>query len=191
MKTDSTGATQGGASAWRNAASQAAEYEAIDLPLPSGFVCKATRPPLDVWFVAGAVPTDLMEKVQAAVRSSEDEEGREAVVREALQTDPAQAIKLAAFMRDAVMHAVVWPRIVLDADPSDPNQMSLKEIPPKDFQHIVAWVMAGCPGVPVKMANGRETTVEAVETFRPKSALRPRRTAKSKVRHPRKPKNRG
>jgi hypothetical protein len=172
------------ASAWRaKAAPPANPQNVIDLELPSGFVVKATRPPLEMWLLGNAIPLDLMDKALNAVRmAAGDHEEQNRMISESFLGNPAEAYKGLTFMRDAVQYAVVYPRIKLDADPNSPDEISPSQIPLEDFTYIVSWVMRGCPGIAVKLDSGGETSVEAVESFRPKSRVRGARKAGRKTR---------
>jgi hypothetical protein len=160
------------AAAWRALANKPEEADIVDLELPSGFVVKATRPPLEMWLVSGAIPIEFINKAQEAFGSAGTTAQKQAAVAEALTEDPAQMQRALTFMRNAVQYAVVYPRITLDADPNNPDEISPAAIPEKDFSFIVAWVVAGCPNVPVKTTDGKGTTVSTVENFRSKSRIR-------------------
>ena len=45
------------------------------------------------------------------------------------------------------------------------GQLGPDDVPVNDFWFIYVWAMNGGPDMPVKLASGEETTVEAVETF--------------------------
>jgi hypothetical protein len=94
-------------------------------------------------------------------------------------------------MRDAVTRALVRPRIVVGADPSNSDEIDPKDIPIADFSFIFQWVMRGSSGIVIPTTNGKGTTLENVETFPKKSGVRSRSsnvrktsgTHKRKARH--------
>jgi hypothetical protein len=189
-----SGQSGSGASEWRRLGRQAAappdKESIIDFTLPSGFVVKLTRPPLDMWLLNGAIPTQLIDKALAAFsEAGDDDAGRREAVAEVLQENPSQALRTLAFMRSAVERAVVWPRITLDADPNNPDEMHPGDIPEGDFAAIVGWVLGGSKGVPVETTGGG-TTVEAVENFPAKPRVRGSRKSVSKARRTSKRKGR-
>lgn len=180
------------ASEWRSKATPEPNPElVIDLPLPSGFICKATRPSLETWIISGAAPLAFMDKVMqkhksGAVRSPDE---IEADIEDELADDPEKVERANRFMVDAVRRAVVYPRIVDKADPKNEGQIELKDLPDRDFAFIFRWVLEGCPGVPVKTERG-QIEVSDVNNFPAQPKLRKvgedvskrRRTTKRKAR---------
>jgi hypothetical protein len=161
------------ARAWRRATPEPEPSEVIDLKLPSGFVAQVTRPPIEMWILSGAVPMDLMDQAISTLRAQSPEEkeaGREEMAA-VLRNDPQKLRRALTFMRDAVRHALVRPRLVVGADPSDPDQIDPKDIPMDDFVFLFNWVVQNSPGVKVTTESGKGTTVEAVGTFRQQSGV--------------------
>jgi hypothetical protein len=162
------------ATAWRKATPAPEASEIFDLTLPSGFVVQVTRPPLELWIMAGAVPLELIDQAMSVLGAASEEEKqiRQQGVEEALKSNPEKLRKALTFMHDAVTRALVRPRIVVGADPNNPDEIDPKDVPVNDFSYIFQWVMRGSSGVPVQTLNGKGTTVAAVETFRKKSGVR-------------------
>jgi hypothetical protein len=181
------------ADAWRKATPAPEQSDVLDLTLPSGFTVQVTRPPLEMWIMAGAIPLELMDQAMSVLSANTEEEKlqRQQGVEEALQSDPEKLRKALIFMRDAVTRALVRPRIVVGADPNNPDEIDPKDVPVSDFSFIFQWVMRGSSGIVIPTTNGKGTTLENVETFPKKSGVRgsrshvrsTKRANKRKARH--------
>jgi hypothetical protein len=118
------------------------------------------------WAKTGRVPqflVDVMFEAQAARAEGQALPLAKALTKEEWQEDND-------FARDVVCYVGVEPRIV-DKEESElgPGEVSYKTLMqkrPKFITAIVAWASAGCPNIPVLMADGGSTTVSAVENFR-------------------------
>lgn len=112
------------------------------LTLPSGAIFTVTRPPLQLWLTSGKLPQSL---VKAMVKSGG--------MPSDLSADDTVAAMI--FMRDAVVHACVEPRLVGDdVVPDDETELRVSELDPEDFQFLSEWVFDGSPGVPVATKGG-------------------------------------
>lgn len=141
---------------WR-ARARAAE-PVFEKTLPSGFRVKLQRVPLESYLLSGKLPQALTSKLAATYQA--ESAGQKAEVSLTLE-ETMQALE---FMRSIVRTAVVYPKIVEGG--TGEHEIDPSEIPAEDFQAIFAWCMAGCPDIPVLLASGKETTVEAVSNFR-------------------------
>jgi hypothetical protein len=161
------------ANAWRSlAVPEPVPGLVIDLPLPSGFVCKATRPSLETWIIGGAAPLAFMDKIMENARNrGKRKTETESEIEEELRGDPDKVKKANEFMVAAVTRAIVYPRIVERADPNDPGQIELKSLPDRDFAFIFRWVLEGCPGVPVETEGG-QVEVDDLSNFPREPKLR-------------------
>jgi hypothetical protein len=182
------------ARAWREKARPEVDPSlVIDLPLPSGFVCRATRPSLETWIIGGAAPLAFMDKVIERTRATGKSQAQvESEIESEMQADPDKVERANKFMVEAVTRAVVYPRIVDKADPKDEGQIELKDLPDRDFAFLFRWVLEGSPGVPVETKGGL-VGVNDLANFRPESNLRTvgadvskrRGASKRKARHKR------
>ncbi|MFZ9311171.1 MAG: hypothetical protein ACO24O_06695 [Arenimonas sp.] len=121
--------------------------QTADITLPSGFVATLRRPPLQMWIQAGKVPQSLLRKMLAA---------RGQTAPGAISEE--EALQAMVFLRDAVVFAFVFPRLVLGADPADETALDPSELDPADFEFVAQWVMQGSPGIPVAMEGGQVST---------------------------------
>jgi hypothetical protein len=142
------------------------------LTCPSGATVEVCRPDLIVWLASGALPqiyVDLIIGVDGELDPQQKSEAAARVDAE-LQSDPRKLRQSLNFMRDAVLAAVVRPRIKLGA--SGPDEIEPSLIPDEVFHFIFQHVIAGSPGVPVETEGG-QTSVDGLSNFRDGSALRP------------------
>jgi hypothetical protein len=81
----------------------------------------------------------------------------------ALEAD--ETLAAMGFMRDAVLYAVVEPKLVPGTSADD--ELDPADIDPEDFEFLMGWIMRNCPGVPVSMKGG-EVAVDDLTRFRQK-----------------------
>jgi hypothetical protein len=177
---------------WREKARETREATAKPLPLPSGAVVLAARPPIEVWISSGKYPQTLTEDVDRVFNQTKgDPEEIDAAFKE---IGEERSGTLLVFMRDAVAAAVVRPKIVstvqgvekhygarIDGVPTgetdasglpvvrtlQADEMAASEIPLEDFSFIFGWVLQGSPDIPVETLRG-EVSVESLRNFRKK-----------------------
>jgi hypothetical protein len=84
----------------------------------------------------------------------------------------AEQAKLLAFQKQAAVAVCVAPKLV-DGPARNPGEVSLPALPGagKLIVALFGYAMSLSPGVPVKLTNGKETTLDGVRSFRDKSAL--------------------
>lgn len=70
--------------------------------------------------------------------------------------------KLTVFARALLVNVMVEPRVFLN--PTE-TQLEPDDLPNADFWFLFLGAMNGWPDMPIKLADGEETTVEAVATF--------------------------
>lgn len=135
----------------------------IELKLPSGASVLATRPPVEMFYLFGITPTALTDAAVKVVQDRKYATGQwkepdamdlMLAAEEKEKADPADKLRTIVAMRDLVVKAVVKPKIVLDADPRNPDEIDPKRIPVDDFTFLIQWVGKGCPGVPVLTRAG-------------------------------------
>lgn len=126
-----------------------------ELTLPSGAVFTVQRPPLQVWLMAGRIPQSFVKQML---------EGKGEMPEELSPEDTMASI---AFIRDALLHAVVSPRLVVGADPNSETELDPSELDPDDFLFLSRWIMTGSPGVPVATKGG-EIPLANLNRFRQK-----------------------
>jgi len=119
------------------------EKPTAKLTLPSGAEFVVCRPPLEVWIAAGKFP-------QSFLRQGMDGGAGGGAVESIPDADAMQAI---AFVRDAILHAVVEPRLVVGTTRED--ELDPADLDPIDFTFLTKWIMANCPGVPVETRGGQ------------------------------------
>ncbi len=132
------------------------------------------RLPLRGWIKSGRVPQFLVHAMLEA-RNGQDIEIDKA------DLTPEQFDESIKFQREAVCYVAINPRIVAEDRTLEKGEISYAELAEKSpdaVDAIVAWVMLGCPDVPVNTKDG-EVTMAEVTKFR-KSGKK--RTA-SKSRH--------
>ena len=139
---------------------RAAEYRAkrsnrprptAHLRLPSGAEFLVTRPPLEVWIAAGRFPQSFMKAALA---------GPGADV--APQTDE-EVLGALAFIRQAIIEAVVEPRLVPGTTAED--ELDPADLAPEDFEFLTQWILQGSPNVPVATEGGQVST-DDLQKFR-------------------------
>lgn len=86
--------------------------------------------------------------------------------------------QLMSFARIVIADVVVDPPLSLH--PKE-GQLSPDDVPLQDFWFIHTWAMNGGPTMPVKLTNGEEATVEAVETFPERQGTSPDVSGDSEV----------
>ena len=126
----------------------------MELTLPSGAVFVVQRPPIEVWIAAGKVPQSLLKMAMGDGSSSSP-------IVEALSGD--EVLASVEFTRDAILHAVVEPRLVVEATINS-DELDPCEIDPDDFLFLQQWIMSGCPGLPIQTKGG-EVSGEALPRF--------------------------
>lgn len=125
-----------------------------ELELPSGSTFTVRRPPLQVWMVAGKIPQSFLAQMLKGGRA---EAGADIGDEEALAA--------MLFLRDALVYAVVEPKLVIGATGDD--ELDPSELDAEDFEFLTHWIMSGCPGVPVS-AKGGEVSMDDLSRFRQK-----------------------
>lgn len=125
-----------------------------------GFEFIGRRVGIGTYFKAGLLPQCLL----TAFLNPTDEQ-----VANALPDNmPPQDVKdLNDFARQIMCEAIVEPQIVTHDGELEPGQVRYSELvnlAPDLPDHVVEWVMGGCPGVPIVTAEG-EVSVEALENF--------------------------
>jgi hypothetical protein len=144
------------ASAYRaKKAEKRSERPTGKITLPSGAEWVVCRPPLEVWIASGKFP-------QAFLKSTMEGGAGGAAVEQISDDD---ALKAIVFVRDAILEAVVEPRLVVGTTNED--ELDPSEIEPEDFTFLTKWIMANCPGVPVETRGG-QVAVDDLKTFRQK-----------------------
>jgi hypothetical protein len=129
----------------------------------SGLRGEFRRLPLQGWIKSGRVPQFLVHAMLEAQRA-----GQAAEPFDESQFSNEQFDEAINFQRDAVCYVAVNPRIVAEDRPLEDGEISYAELAEKDptaVDEIAAWVMLGCPDVPVRMKDG-EVTLADVEKFR-------------------------
>jgi hypothetical protein len=121
---------------------------AIDLPCPSGAVCKVRRPSPEVSLKGGRILNVFHPDTVNARGAAED-------------LSDEEADQTYVFARQVVLAVVVSP--VLSSDRNSEG-LTPEDIPPADFWLVFRWAMRGGSDIPVALEEG-ETTVETVETF--------------------------
>lgn len=121
----------------------------ILLECPSGNKCYAQRVGPHISLKAGK-----LAKLFSSASQPED------VIEE---MSDAEAAQVYAFAKQIVIETVVQPRLVARAVKE--SDVTPDDLPTADFWFLFKWAMRAAPGLPVKLADGEETTVEAVETF--------------------------
>lgn len=74
-----------------------------------------------------------------------------------------EAAKVYAFARTVVIETVANPKLVTRS--LKEGDITPDDLPNQDFWFLFTWAIRAAPGIPVKLSEGEETTVEAVETF--------------------------
>lgn len=148
---------------WRSHAKQTAtveEDEATGEINLDGFEFIGRRLPLQRWTKAGKVPQTLTAQMIRILRKEQSD-----VQEEELSTDALIAAQ--QFVVDAVCYVVKVPTLVTHTRPLKEGEVRYSEIfndRPDLIDKIMAWIYAGCPGVPIKTKDG-ETDMKSVENF--------------------------
>jgi hypothetical protein len=146
---------------WKSKFKKSHEAEATAEIELNGFKFIGRRPPLDVWIRSGRMPQSLFEAMLKLQKGEIQE-----VSAESLGSTDTMA--LLRFQRDLLLYAVFEPKIVLEnAGEDEVLYQDLVENEPELAEAIIAWVMKGCEGIPVKTEKG-EVSVEALNGFRQK-----------------------
>jgi|SRR5215213_2012693 len=136
------------------------------LTLPSGAVVEVKRPGPEVYLKFGQMPQAL---VSLLVKTKNPDQLEHATVMASFaQLSDEEFKQYMLFARDIVAASVVRPKIVVGATGED--EIDPSDIPPGDFWHLVSWAALAARGIPVQTTKG-DTTVEAVETFRPEQGV--------------------
>ena len=138
--------------------SKAAEYrnrtkKTASLTLPSGAVFTVQRPPIEVWMMAGKVPQHFVRQLLDASTSGS-----------LADLTPDDTMAALVFLRDAVLYAVVEPKLEIGAGP-DSDALDPADLDPADFEFLTKWIMSLSPGVPVATKGG-EVAVDDLTKFR-------------------------
>lgn len=128
-----------------------------ELELPSGAIFTVRRPPLDVWIASGRIP-------QSFVKHLLDAQGKPGGT---LDLTPDETLDALKFTREAILYAVVDPKLKIGATEDDETAIDPSELDPADFEFLAQWIMQGSPGVPVATKGGA-ASVSSLETFRQK-----------------------
>lgn len=147
------------AAQWRKLSRRFADR--VELTLPSGMVIKVQRPNVGAWIRSGRVPQTV---TTAMLKAAKGGQNPTALLS---QLDEKQFFDVMVFMRDMVMETVIEPRIVLEADPNNPDEIGAGEISDEDFNFIAAWAMEGT----VQMRGGEDATVGQLANFRGDASL--------------------
>lgn len=155
------------AGAWRQKARARAERPKVTplVQVDLGDGCEFIGRRLDLagWFKGGRVPQRLTEQL---IRIGKGEQAE--TVQQDMTAD--EIIFANQWTRETICICVAEPQIILDETVKlQDEQVRFSEIfgeYPEWIDKITAWIVAGCPGVPVALENGEVTTIEALETFR-------------------------
>lgn len=131
---------------------QQKESPTAEITLPSGAVFVCRRPPLQVWISAGRIPQSFVKHLLEAQKGGAVPE---------LESD--ETLAAMAFVREAILYAVVEPRLVPGTKHKD--ELDPADIDPEDFEFLMTWIMQGCPGVPV-LTKGGEVGIDSLARFR-------------------------
>lgn len=149
----------GRALAWRNQAKSQQANQPTELSLPSGARVLVRRPPVVAWMHAGRLPQTL---VSVLLKAGSGQNPQKNLLSEMNDTQFMEAM---TFMADAVREAVIEPRIVVKADPDNPDEIGLEEIPDEDFNFLFEWIMSGAV-----QTNGGEVSTGELANFPPDRA---------------------
>lgn len=128
-----------------------------EVALPSGAVFTMRRPPLDIWIASGRIPQSFVKQLMAAQSKGEDG---------GLDLTPEEILDALQFTRDALLYAVVEPKLKVGATEQD-EELDPSELDPADFEFLTQWILQGSPGVPVATKGG-VASVSSLTTFRQK-----------------------
>lgn len=123
-----------------------------ELTLPSGLTVTAQRPPLQVWMMAGRIPQSFVKQMLDGKGTTPEELSSE------------ETLASIAFVREAILYAVISPRLIVGADPESETELDPSELDPQDFLYLSRWIMTGSPGVPVATKGG-EIPLESLNRF--------------------------
>lgn len=124
------------------------------MTLPSGATFTVQRPPLAVWIANGRLPQSLARQVAASAIGG---------ARPELSAD--DTLEIMAFLRDAVIWSSVEPKIFPDTHAAAPDELTVGELEPEDFEFLCQWVLTGSRELPIAVKGG-EVTQDGLEAFR-------------------------
>jgi hypothetical protein len=131
----------------------------------AGLPCKVRRTPLLAWIRAGQMPGFLAEIVARSF------DGEDAELDEKTLTSE-QKKEFGHFRRVMLCETVVEPRIVHDRAPQD-GEISYQEVvlsQPEFVGEVIAWILIGCPDIPIETKGGA-LTVDELSNFRPEQSV--------------------
>lgn len=139
---------------------QAAEPTAeIEL---KGFKFIGRRLSLREWIRAGRLPAGILRQILVN-RPNEAE-------ADTTSLSADEMVASIAFQRDAIVYAVVEPRIITHSGSIAEDEIRYAEmcqVSPELVDAILQWIFAGCPGVPVPTKEGG-VSVETLTRFQQK-----------------------
>lgn len=141
-----------------------------------GFKFVGRRIPLQLWVRSGRLPQALLKQMLEA-RNGEDSSVN------ADRMTPQEIVASINFQRDAVCGSLVEPRIVDHGEELKEGELRYSYIcegRPDLVDAIVQWVLAGSPGVPLRVKEG-EMSVNALSTFPDKRPARKRPSSRNGV----------
>lgn len=142
------------------AAREAAPMAAITLPGFEDFPFLGTRLPISEWMENGLVPQSLADKLIDFQQASEGDEF-------SIKGDELK--HWYRLEKRIVQATIVEPRIVFEDRELNEGEFFAGNLPGGFMQAVMLWAIRLSSGVPVATVEG-QTTLEAVETFRPDGA---------------------
>ncbi len=138
-------------------ASQWKKKSGDELSLPSGNVCLARRPGIDIFIKKGMIPNSLMPLVQEMLNENKPPSQRAA---ENIDVTPELIEQMSDLYNSICIYAVVEPKVFnvpMQADPSDPSSfipvpederdqvegLYVDEVDFDDKQFIFQWALGG------------------------------------------------
>lgn len=122
-----------------------------DVPMPSGFVWKARKFPIEQWTILGKVPKVFTGKIA----NSLSKVGKLDINAVSKTVTPNEAEDMILFVRAIAYYSAVSPSISLD--PQTDDEIAPEEIAPEDFSYLLEWAVT---------PEGKE--VEGLHKFRRK-----------------------
>ena len=101
---------------------QAEAAPTTTLTLPSGFEVEARRPPLTAWLMSGRLPEKFVTEAMTAA-------GKGTAAGALDKLEGADLLEMLSFIRDVVTATLVWPRIVVGADPDSEDEIDPTRTP--------------------------------------------------------------
>jgi hypothetical protein len=142
------------ASIWKAKAEEIEEYPVIEREF-GGLPCKVRLMPIRAWIRAGHMPAFLATEYAQTLAGIRPSETAAAYTNE-------QQEEFLLFQRIAVCETLVEPRLVLDREPKAGEfryEWALVQFP-KTIDELQAWILRGCPGIPIQTKGGALTTDE-------------------------------